>query len=85
MLAFWAGTLPALILAGTSAQGLGKLKNRPGLRRAGGILLIGMGVFSMLAPLQKMTGHGGMQHGASGEMKLHSVQLGTDIAYCRDV
>ena len=57
MLAFWAGTLPALLLAGTSAQGLSRWKNRPGLRRAGGALLIVMGVFSIAAPLQKMMGH----------------------------
>lgn len=64
MLAFWAGTLPALLLAGTSAHGLGKWKNRPALRRAGGLLLIGMGVISIAVPLQKMDAHGGMQHGS---------------------
>jgi sulfite exporter TauE/SafE len=51
MLVFWSGTLPTLILAGTSAQGLNRWKNRRGLRRAAGVLLIIVGAISMALPL----------------------------------
>ncbi len=66
MLAFWAGTLPALILAGASAQGLNRWKNRRGLRRAAGALLIVFGVIALAMPM--MRGGNGDHH-----MEKHTV------------
>jgi len=57
MLAFWAGTLPALLLAGTSAERLNRWKNRRGPRAAAGLLLIAFGVVSVALPYFRATGH----------------------------
>lgn len=57
MLAFWLGTLPTLLLAGTSAKVLQRLKSRKLLRRIAGILVILVGL-AALAPLHNnSSGH----------------------------
>ncbi len=48
MLAFWSGTLPALLLAGTSAGLLGRLRRRKILRQAAGIIVILIGLAAMM-------------------------------------
>lgn len=50
MLAFWLGTLPALLLAGASAGRLQRLKSRGGLRRVAGAVLILFGALSLVLP-----------------------------------
>jgi len=50
MLAFWSGTLPALLLAGASANKLGKWTGNPALRRFTGALLLCAGVFALAMP-----------------------------------
>jgi len=50
MLAFWLGTMPALLLAGASARKLGEWTGRPMLRRLTGVLLVGIGVFALAMP-----------------------------------
>jgi sulfite exporter TauE/SafE len=62
MLAFWAGTVPALLIAGTSAQGLGKWKNRRRLRHLAGGLLVLVGLLSVALPLMKSGENNHMQH-----------------------
>jgi len=57
MLAFWTGTLPALLFAGASAARLNALKSNTRLRRVAGIIMIGIGLFAM-APLWRSLGHG---------------------------
>lgn len=52
MLAFWAGTVPALLVAGTSAQELGRWMNRGLLKRVGGSILIVVGVLSIAVLVQ---------------------------------
>lgn len=53
MLAFWAGTLPALWLAGSSAATLAAWKNRRMVRRIAGTVMIVMGILAAAAPLQR--------------------------------
>ena len=57
MLAFWLGTLPALLAAGASAAKLAAWRRRGRLRRAAGVLLIALGVLSLLLPLLPSAGH----------------------------
>lgn len=58
MLAFWAGTLPALLLAGTSAERLNRWKKGRGPRIVAGLLLIAFGVISVALPLLRAAGQG---------------------------
>jgi uncharacterized protein len=60
MLAFWTGTLPALLLAGTAASRLGSLAGHTRFRRAGGVLLLLLGVLGLALPFRPM------DHGAHG-------------------
>jgi sulfite exporter TauE/SafE len=51
MLAYGAGTLPAMVTAATAAQTLRKLVRHPVVRKAGGILLLGFGIWTAALPL----------------------------------
>jgi sulfite exporter TauE/SafE len=51
MFAFWLGTLPALLLAGASAQRLHRWKSRVAFRRIAGVLMIIFGLISLSLPL----------------------------------
>lgn len=50
MLAFWFGTLPALLLAGASANKLGTWTRNPSLRRFTGAMLLCVGIFALAMP-----------------------------------
>ncbi len=50
MLAFWLGTLPALLVAGASAQTLSRWSRRPALRRLTGATLILVGALALAMP-----------------------------------
>lgn len=62
MLAFWLGTLPALLLAGASAARLALWRRRGRFRRGAGVLLIALGVFALLFPFLPLTGGGTHVH-----------------------
>ncbi len=66
MLVFGAGTLPALLLAGASANRLTQWSRRPALRRFAGATLILVGAFALAMPYLHMGGGDmeGHQHGA---------------------
>jgi sulfite exporter TauE/SafE len=57
MLAFWLGTLPALLLAGASADRLNRLRARKSLRRFAGILVILVGLAALMPFGSGPTGH----------------------------
>ena len=48
MLAFWLGTLPAMLLAGASAQRLAALKSGRGFRIAAGVVMLVIGLFALM-------------------------------------
>ena len=48
MLAFWAGTLPALLAGGATAQGLAGLKSGRGLRQVAGLVMIVIGLAGIM-------------------------------------
>ena len=48
MLAFWLGTLPALLFAGISAAKLSQWKSNLSFRRIAGTIMIGIGLFAMM-------------------------------------
>lgn len=50
MLAFWSGTLPALLLAGASADKLGKWTSHAALRRFTGFILLCAGLLALAMP-----------------------------------
>jgi len=50
MLAFWLGTLPALLVAGASARKLSDWVTRPFLRRLAGVLLVAVGIIALAMP-----------------------------------
>ncbi|NOX69802.1 MAG: sulfite exporter TauE/SafE family protein [Gammaproteobacteria bacterium] len=50
MLAFWLGTLPALLLAGASANTLGKWTRHAALRRLTGLMLLCAGILALALP-----------------------------------
>ena len=58
MLAFWSGTLPALLLAGTAAKRVNELINTPLLRRLSGLILVAVGIIALALPFW---------HGAGGQ------------------
>ena len=64
MLAFWAGTAPALIVAGSSVPEFSRWTKHRGIRWAAGVALIAIAVMSIALPLMQPEGHGEMQHGA---------------------
>lgn len=51
MLAFWLGTLPALIAAGASAGRIRAWSGRPLVRRLAGVLMMAIGAFALAMPL----------------------------------
>lgn len=55
MLAFWLGTLPAMLLAGASAQKLAALKSRRSFRIAAGIVMLAIGLFALM-PIRLLVG-----------------------------
>lgn len=61
MIAFWAGTAPALFAAGALAARLSSMSRRPVLRRAGGALLLLIGIFALALPFA-LEGHGDHGH-----------------------
>ena len=50
MLAFWLGTLPALLAAGASAAGIAGWSRRSRLRRVAGAVLVASGAIALLLP-----------------------------------
>lgn len=79
MLAFWAGTLPALLAAGALAAGVERLSRRPALRRAGGIVLLAVGALGIALPFV----HGGGQnthHDAATELPRVVLENGVESA-----
>jgi sulfite exporter TauE/SafE len=58
MLAFGLGTLPMLLAAGAAAEWLKDFVRRPGVRRAAGLMVLGFGLYAILAP----GGHVGHAH-----------------------
>jgi sulfite exporter TauE/SafE len=48
MLAFWAGTLPALLVAGASAERLNRLRTNALFRRIAGLAVVVIGVFALM-------------------------------------
>ncbi len=61
MLAFGAGTLPAMVTIGASAGGLTQLIGRHSLRRGAGVLLLAFGAWTMATPILHL-GHGAHGH-----------------------
>lgn len=59
MLAFWLGTLPALLVAGASAQKLSQWSRKPALRKLTGSTLILVGVFTLAMPYLRPGPDGG--------------------------
>ncbi len=59
MLAFGLGTLPAMVATGAAAGHMRALLARPGLRTSAGVLVMGLGVWTMAGPslVQSLTGH----------------------------
>jgi sulfite exporter TauE/SafE len=56
MLAFWIGTLPALLVAGASAGKLAQWSRRPALRRVAGVVMIVIGLLALALPMMTMKG-----------------------------
>ena len=63
MLAFWLGTLPTLLLVGTSAQFLTRMRRNKILRRVAGILVILVGLAALMPFAVSSNGH--QHHAAS--------------------
>ena len=63
MLAFWLGTLPTLLLVGTSAQFLTRMRRNKILRRVAGILVILVGLAALMPFSVSSNGH--QHHAAS--------------------
>lgn len=70
MLAFGAGTLPAMVTLGFGASGLSQVLSRTTMRRSAGVLLLIFGVWTMVSPFLHI-GHGS-----------HSPLPGLDGALC---
>lgn len=69
MVAFWAGTLPALLAVGSVASRVGSFARSPGLRRVAGALLLLVGLMALALPLRHAgpDGHSGHESGALSE------------------
>lgn len=93
MLAFWLGTLPALLLAGASAERIAGWKSRRALRRVAGALLLIVGILALI-PLtgdrtqhsHASTGHGTVSLRCAGpspagrQNKPHNHAAGSSVA-----
>lgn len=66
MLVFGAGTLPALLLAGTSAATLNRWKRRRGLRRVAGAVLLALGLLALALPALHGGADGNGRHDSHG-------------------
>jgi len=75
MLAFWLGTLPAMLAVGASAQQLQRWKSRKALRRLAGIFVILLGL-AALTPFGARSGQH-MRHSVN-----QSTQLPESISIC---
>lgn len=62
MLAFWLGTVPALLVAGLSANRLNEWRNRTGLRRIAGALMIAVGLVALSMSVLHRVNSGHQQH-----------------------
>ncbi|MEF8833833.1 MAG: sulfite exporter TauE/SafE family protein [Halofilum sp. (in: g-proteobacteria)] len=61
MAAFGLGTAPAMVATGAFASRLGRFTHQPGFRRGAGIVVIGLGLWTALAPIAMIaldSGHG---------------------------
>ena len=58
MFAFWTGTLPALLVAGSTAGEIARWARRPMIRRLAGLLMIASGAFALAMPLLMRAMHG---------------------------
>lgn len=56
MLAFWLGTLPALLLAGASAARLAVWRRNGRFRRFAGLLMIALGILALALPFLRLSG-----------------------------
>jgi sulfite exporter TauE/SafE len=56
MLFFGVGTLPAMLTMSIAADSGRRLLQKKTTRRAAGILLIGFGLWTLMTPLQQLTG-----------------------------
>ncbi|HNP62922.1 MAG TPA: sulfite exporter TauE/SafE family protein [Woeseiaceae bacterium] len=73
MFAFWLGTLPALLLAGASAERLNRWKARPQYRRVAGAIMIAFGLIALSVPLLHTGGDGDETHHHSSAMHAQPV------------
>lgn len=78
MLAFGVGTLPAMLGVGLFSQSLAKILRTQGFRAGAGVLVMLMGVWTIIQPLQHVlqgqakTPHGNMRHeGMHHDQDLH--------------
>jgi sulfite exporter TauE/SafE len=53
MFAFWLGTLPALLLAGTGAERLRDIQGNRTFRRIAGVVVVVIGLFALM-PVARM-------------------------------
>ena len=67
MLAFWLGTLPAILLVGASAQQLNRFKSHKTLRRVAGFVVILIGLAALIPFGSSSSQH---QHHAAEQMNL---------------
>jgi hypothetical protein len=72
MLAFWLGTLPALLVAGASAERLHRWKSRAAFRRIAGVIMIVFGMIALGLPLLHLASAGHEGHDASPMAATHS-------------
>lgn len=73
MLAFGAGTLPTLVLAGSAAEQLRRLIQRRGVRQVAGSLLLLTGLWTLALPVYHSMA-GGHQHHGGGAHAEHTGQ-----------
>ena len=68
MLAFWLGTLPALLVIGESAQRLSRLKSNRTFRRIAGIIVVLVGLAALIPMGQSSNNHN--HHAAAAKTQL---------------
>ncbi|MEN9848834.1 MAG: hypothetical protein RL368_1574 [Pseudomonadota bacterium] len=79
MFSFGLGTLPMLLAIGTTAHWLNQWTKRLSVRRAMGAIIIGLGIYSLVAPHNhgNHAGHAGHEHAESTE---HTEHAGHDMS-----
>ena len=70
MFAFWLGTLPALLLAGASAERLNRWKAQPQYRRVAGAVMIVFGLIALSLPLLHTGDAGSSPHHHASTVEL---------------